>query len=113
MKFNFSSKSTNTMLVSIAGVLVAMSGNTAFAAETETKAITKVIAKAPSDTGFEALDGDSDGKISLKEAIKDPALAENFNKTDVNKDGAITVEEYAMYSSAAKKARDIEVPAVH
>lgn len=111
MKLNFSNKSTNTMLTSIAGLFLVVGSSTSFAAESkavineiETKAITKVIAKAPSDIGFKALDRDSDGKISLKEATKNPILAENFNKTDVNKDGAITAEEYAMFASKAEKA---------
>lgn len=69
----------------------------------ENKASTTVIAKAPTDLGFKALDMDADGKVSLKEAIKDRALAENFNATDVNHDGAITVDEYALYSSTSKK----------
>ncbi len=104
MKLNVSNKLTNTMLTSIAGVLLVVGTNASFAVESKevvkgTKAITKVLAKAPSDTGFKALDGDSDGKISLKEAIKNPALAEQFNKTDINKDGAITVDEYAMFAS--------------
>lgn len=113
MKFNLSNKTTNTMLTSIAGLLLVAGSSATFAAESkeavnaavkDTKAVAKVIAKAPSDTGFKALDGDSNGKISLKEAVKDPALAEQFNKTDANKDGAITAEEYAMYASKAEKA---------
>ncbi|MFW5431948.1 MAG: EF-hand domain-containing protein [Methylophilaceae bacterium] len=110
MKFVFPNKSINTMLTSVAGLLLVVGSSTSFAdskeavkAEVEdTKAITK-IAEAPTDTGFKTLDGNSDGKISLKEAVKDPVLAEQFNKTDANKDGAITAEEYAMYSSKAEK----------
>lgn len=113
MKFSFSNKSTNTILTSIAGLLLVVGSSASFAADSkevvkaevkDTKTITKVIAKAPSDTGFKALDGDNDGKITLKEAVKDPALVEQFTKTDANKDGAITAEEYAMYSSKAEKA---------
>ena len=69
----------------------------------ENKGTTTVIAKAPTDLGFKALDTDADGKVSLSEAIKDRALAENFNATDVNHDGAITVDEYALYSSTSEK----------
>ncbi len=106
MKLNISNKLTNTTLTSITGLLLALGTSASFAVESkevikDTRAITKVLAKAPSDTGFKALDGDSDGKISLKEAVKNPALAEQFNKTDVNKDGAITVDEYAMFASKA------------
>lgn len=64
-----------------------------------TKDTTQFIAKAPTDKGFKTLDVDADGKISLKEAVKDRALAEKFNATDVNHDGAITVDEYALYAS--------------
>lgn len=105
MKLNLSNKLTNTVLTSIAGLLLAVGSSASFSAETtEIVKDTKVIAKAPSDTGFKLLDSDSDGKISLKEAVKDPVLAEQFGETDVNKDGAITVEEYAMYASKADKA---------
>ena len=114
MKINLPKESTLNMFTSIAGLLLVAASSTSFSVEstvavneTETRAITKVIAKAPSDIGFKALDGDSDGKISLKEAIKNPVLAEQFNKTDVNKDGAITAEEYAMFSSKVKKATAI------
>lgn len=67
------------------------------------KDTSQFIAKAPQDLGFKALDADANGKISLKEAIKDRALAEKFNATDMNHDGAITVEEYALFTSKAKK----------
>ena len=69
---------------------------------TESK-VTTVIAKAPTDLGFKALDTDANGKISLKEAIKDRVLASQFNATDVNHDDAITADEYALYTSTTKK----------
>lgn len=58
-----------------------------------------VIAKAPKDTAFKSLDTDGNGKISLQESIKDSKLALKFNETDVNHDGVITVDEFAMYQS--------------
>lgn len=65
------------------------------------------IAKAPTDLNFKSLDVDADGKITLKEAIKDMSLANQFNETDVNHDGVITVDEYAMYTSINKKATTV------
>jgi len=114
MKLNISNKLTNTTLTSITGLLLVLGTSASFAVESkevvkDTRAITKVLAKAPSDTGFKALDGDSDGKISLKEAVKNPALVEQFNKTDVNKDGAITVDEYAMFASKANTNKSTAV----
>lgn len=64
---------------------------------------TLVMAKAPEDQGFKSLDVDADGKISLQEAVKDNALAAKFNATDVNHDGAITPDEYALYTSTSKQ----------
>lgn len=58
-----------------------------------------VIAKAPEDAAFKSLDTDENGKVSLQESIKDSDLALKFNDTDVNHDGVITVDEYAMYQS--------------
>lgn len=60
---------------------------------------TTVIAKAPEDAAFKSLDTDENGKISLQESIKESELALKFNDTDVNHDGVITVDEYAMYRS--------------
>ncbi len=61
---------------------------------------TTVIAKAPEDDRFKLLDTDRNGKISLQESIKESDLALKFNDTDVNHDGVITVDEYAMYQSS-------------
>ncbi len=61
---------------------------------------TTVIAKAPEDDRFKLLDTDGNGKISLQESIKESDLALKFNDTDVNHDGVITVDEYAMYQSS-------------
>ncbi len=51
--------------------------------------------KIPADTNFQKLDEDNNGKISLKEAAKDKDLFTKFEKSDVNKDGMITSDEYA------------------
>lgn len=66
-----------------------------------------VIAKAPTHKDFKALDTNDDGKISLQEAVKETALATQFNKTDVNHDGAITADEYALYASTSKESTTV------
>jgi len=67
--------------------------------------------KAPTDNDFKKLDGNSDGKISLKEAVKDRTLATQFDATDVNHDGMIAADEYANYkTAAATKGTDAVVP---
>ena len=102
---------TKKTVVNIIGILLVSGINTTtFAAskdivtedikENKAKA---VIAKAPTDQDFKALDTNSDGKISLQEAVKDTALATQFNATDVNHDGAITADEYALYASNTKE----------
>lgn len=112
MKLGIVKKSISTTLTSIASLfLVASFSTVAFADNKEAvtgdikvaKNTTQFIAKAPTDLGFKALDANADGKISVKEAIKDIALAEKFNATDINHDGAITAEEYALYTSKTKK----------
>ena len=55
--------------------------------------------KTPSDADYKKLDVNSDHKISFKEAVKDEALASSFDATDANKDGNISVEEYAGYKA--------------
>jgi hypothetical protein len=58
------------------------------------------MSKAPGDLDFKRLDGNGDGKLSLKEAVKDKALAAQFDTIDVNHDGMIEMDEYANYKSA-------------
>lgn len=66
-----------------------------------------VIAKAPADQNFKALDINDDNKISLQEAVKETPLATQFNSIDVNHDGVITADEYALYASTAKEATTV------
>jgi len=111
-------KMNKKFLTSVFTLLLANGLNmTAFAQDTavitgdikKSNAKTTIIAKAPADLNFKSLDVDRDGKITLHEAIKDIALANKFNITDVNHDGVITVDEYAMYASNLKHAS----PTVH
>lgn len=104
----YSNRSSKSLLTGLACLLMTVVSSSSLAVESNetvegTKAITKVLTKAPSDTGFKALDGNSDGKISIKEAIKNPELAEQFDQRDVNEDGDITAEEYAMFSVKTNK----------
>ena len=50
--------------------------------------------KAPAaDDDFKKLDANKDGKISLKEAVKDKTLAALFDATDANHDGMLSGDE--------------------
>jgi biopolymer transport protein ExbD len=74
--------------------------------------------KAPADADFTKLDVNADGKVSLKESVKDKSLAGSFDAVDANKDGSVTADEYAGYkaaksmdSAAPTAAAPAEVPA--
>ena len=97
MKFKHTSTFNKLAVLLIGGLsLVSLSVPYAMA---DSKA--KVVAtEAPADADFKKLDVNGDHKISLKEAVKDKALASNFDATDANKDGSISAEEYASYKAA-------------
>jgi hypothetical protein len=69
------------------------------AKSTDTKA-TDAGTKAQVDESFKVLDTNKDGKVSLKEAVRDKALAGQFDAADVNHDGMVSAEEYASYKVA-------------
>jgi Ca2+-binding EF-hand superfamily protein len=46
---------------------------------------------------FEALDKNSDGKVTLNEAADNDALFVAFKSLDTNKDGVLSPEEFAVY----------------
>ena len=97
MKFNHTSAFNKAAVLLISSLsLVSLSVPYAMA-DSKTK---EMATEAPADADFKKLDVNSDHKISLKEAIKDKALAANFDATDANKDGSISAEEYAGYKSA-------------
>jgi len=64
---------------------------------------TAVIAKAPTNKDFKALDTNNDGKISIQEAVKETVFATQFNATDVNHDRVITADEYALYATSTQE----------
>lgn len=66
------------------GALAALVGGVALAAD----------AGKPS---FEALDKNSDGKVSLNEAADNDALFVAFKGLDTNKDGVLSREEFATF----------------
>ena len=70
----------------VLGVLAAWVCGVALAAET-----------AGAKPTFEALDKDSDGKVSVNEAADNDALFVAFKSLDTNKDGALSREEFAVY----------------
>ena len=68
----------------VAGTLAALANGAALAAD----------AAKPS---FEALDKNSDGKVSLNEAADNDALFVAFKGLDTNKDGVLSREEFAAF----------------
>jgi len=79
-------------------------------AETKTTDIKAAdpMAKPMADEDFKKLDSNRDEKISLKEAVKDKALATKFDATDANHDGMISTDEYANYKvGLSAKAPDV------
>jgi Ca2+-binding EF-hand superfamily protein len=54
-------------------------------------------ALAQGKPGFESLDKNGDGKISLNEASTNDALFVAFKQLDTDKDGELTREEFAKY----------------
>ncbi|MDD4929289.1 MAG: EF-hand domain-containing protein [Gallionella sp.] len=58
------------------------------------------------DQMFRAMDTNKSGKISMAEAeLKAPALAENFDLIDENRDGGLTKKEIRQAFDAAEKRR--------
>ena len=59
--------------------------------------------KAQEDT-IQKLDQDQDGRITIKEAVADPAILAMFGRIDVNGDGKISKQELDNMELAKKRA---------
>ena len=55
------------------------------------------LAAQPAKPSFEALDKNSDGKVSLNEAADNDGLFVAFKSLDTNKDGMLSPEEFAAF----------------
>jgi hypothetical protein len=91
--------SRNITCAAIAALATAAFANTA-AADTHT--LTQAL--QPAGAAFEALDKNSDGKVSMDEASAIDKLFTVFKRLDTNKDGVLSREEYAAYDPAAPKS---------
>ena len=63
------------------------------------------VAATPANDDFKKLDLNQDGKVSLKESVKDKVLSGNFDLVDADHDGAVSIEEYASYKSSTAPAK--------
>jgi hypothetical protein len=109
MKLNQLSTFNKASIMLITGISLA--SLTIPYAKAETK-VRDVAAESPIDADFKQLDVNSDKKISLKEAVKDKALATGFDVTDLNKDGNITPDEYASFKGSTVKPLDSSASSV-
>ena len=97
MKFNHTTP-FNKAAILLIGSLSLISLTVPYAmADSKSK---EMVTETSADADYKKLDVNSDHKISLKEAVKDKALASSFDATDANKDGSISAEEYAGYKAA-------------
>jgi len=102
MKFNLPG---NSMRIMAAGTMAIFFSSSLIApafADNKTADSKKIESAAGKtiDADFKKLDTNTDGKISLKEAVKDKALASVFDMTDADHDGMVSAEEYVNYKSA-------------
>jgi len=102
MKFNVSSYSMRLMAAGTMGVFFSSGLVTSAFAENKAADTKKAeaVATKTADADFKKLDTNTDGKISLKEAVKDKALANVFDVTDADHDGMVSTDEYLNYKSA-------------
>ncbi|WP_299181046.1 EF-hand domain-containing protein [uncultured Neptuniibacter sp.] len=64
-----------------------------------------------SESIFEKLDADKDGKVSQQEAQVSPALVKGFEKIDTNKDGFLSQDEFSMLQVKNTSAKTYAVVA--
>ena len=102
MKFNLSSNSMRLMTAGVISLFFSSGLITQAFAENKTVDSKNVASAAgkTTDTDFKKLDANADGKISLKEAVKDKALANVFDVADADHDGMVSTDEYMNYKSA-------------
>lgn len=102
MKFNLSDLTLHLLTAGAVSLLLSTAYMTSAVAETkagDSKKMESTSTKG-SDADFKKLDTNSDGKISLKEAVKDRSLANVFDVSDTDHDGMVSTEEYATYKSS-------------
>lgn len=63
------------------------------------------IKQQPLSAEFKKLDINSDKQLSQDEALKDKDVGEYFSRADENKDGILTVDEYAAFKSSVQQKR--------
>ena len=56
---------------------------------------TPAVANSTSDKAFDRADANGDGKLTLREAERYPAVAEHFSQFDRDKNGSLSREEFA------------------
>lgn len=55
--------------------------------------------KLTPDAEFKKLDSNGDQKVSSKEAVKDKALSSQFDISDANHDGSVSLDEYVAFKT--------------
>jgi len=102
MKFNLSNNTVRLMTAGTMAIFFGSSVGTLAFADNKAADSKKVesAANKTADADFRKLDANTDGKISLKEAVKDKTLANVFDVTDADHDGMVSADEYMNYKSA-------------
>ncbi|MGQ0442212.1 MAG: EF-hand domain-containing protein [Methylophilaceae bacterium] len=66
------------------------------------------------DADFRKLDGNGDGRISLREAVKDSTLIRQFDASDLNHDGMIAADEFENFKTVlTMKDTSTTMPVMH
>ncbi len=115
MKLNLSNNSMRLIAAGTMGIFFSTGMITTAFAENkavDTKKVDSAAVKT-TDADFKKLDTNADGKISLKEAVKDKALASVFDVTDADHDGMLTTGEYVNYKSALSSINKETAPATN
>jgi Ca2+-binding EF-hand superfamily protein len=86
---------TNPSILATAAAVIAVTLAMPAAAQTATPA-------APAEAAFKRADANNDGKLSKDEAARLPAIAAKFDELDKDKDGYLTMAEFAAGYAAPK-----------